>query len=290
MYYISLFILTLLALTLLLPLVLHWVYRAPRVVEGSTPQQHGMPFIECYLKDANEKSLYAWLITAQNSQATLVMVHGWGANAEMMLPLAQPFHHAGMDVLLYDARNHGKSDSDSFSSLPRFAEDLGTALEWVKQRNPHHRIVVLGHSIGSAAAILTASHRDDIDLLIGLSGFAHPNLVMNRHLDRRWLPRFLRMLIMRYIQWVIGFRFDDIAPMNRIPYVRCPVLLAHGTKDSVVPISDMRLIEANATPQRPISILEIEDAKHDSVEHFQQHAEKLIDFIFETLQSPAEDH
>jgi alpha-beta hydrolase superfamily lysophospholipase len=290
MYSISLFILTLLALALLFPVLLHWIYRAPRVVERSTPQQHGLPFIEHYLKGTKEKHLYAWLLTAQQSQATLVIVHGWGANAEMMLPLARPFHHAGMDVLLYDARNHGKSDSDSFSSLPRFAEDLGTALEWVKRRNPHHQIVVLGHSIGCAAAILAASHRDDIDLLIGLSGFAHPNLVMNRHLDRPWLPLFLRSLIMSYIQWVIGFRFDDIAPMNRIPHVRCPVLLAHGTKDTVVPISDMRLIEANATPQRPIRMLEIEDARHDSVEHFQQHADKLIGFIFETLKWPAKQH
>jgi alpha-beta hydrolase superfamily lysophospholipase len=282
MPYFSAFILTVLGLVLLFPVALHWIYRAPRVEERTTPEQHGLSFTQLYLTGVKNKRLYAWLIPAQESHTTLLVVHGWGGNAEMMLPLAQPFHQAGMDVLLYDARNHGKSDGDSFSSLPRFAEDLGTALDWVKQRNPHHRLVVLGHSIGSAAAILAASHRDDIDLVIGLSGFAHPNLVMNRHLDRPWLPSFLRPLILNYIQWVIGFRFNDIAPMNRIQHVRCPVLLAHGTEDTVVPISDMRLIEANATPQRPIRVLHIEGAKHDSVEHFQRHAGQLIDFIGKT--------
>ena len=94
------------------------------------------------------------------------------------------------NVLLYDARNHGKSDRDSFSSLPRFAEDLGCAIEWAKQRDPSQKIVVFGHSIGAAAAMLAASHRTDIDLVIGLSGFAHPNLVMNRHLTVPGFPKW----------------------------------------------------------------------------------------------------
>jgi uncharacterized protein len=277
-------------LLLLFPLLLHWVYRAPRVVEQATPEQQGMPFTQHQLTGLNKKRLFAWLIPAHASRCTLVVVHGWGANAEMMLPLAQPFHEAGMDVLLYDARNHGRSDRDSFSSLPRFAQDLDTALDWVKQRSPDHRLLVLGHSIGAAAAILAASHRDDIDLLIGLSAFAHPNLVMNRHLDRPWLPRFLRSLIMNYIQWVIGFRFDDIAPMNRIPQVRCPVLLAHGNADRVVPISDMRLIEANANRGYPIRILAVNDADHDSVELFQHYAGELLAFIDEQLPYSSTHH
>jgi pimeloyl-ACP methyl ester carboxylesterase len=41
-----------------------------------------------------------------------------------MLPIAAPLRRAGLNVLRVDARNHGGSDSDTFSSLPRFAEDL----------------------------------------------------------------------------------------------------------------------------------------------------------------------
>ncbi len=283
MHIILTIIISLFGLILLFPLVLHWSYRAPRIVESSTPRQHGLQFSQHFLPGVKGKRLFSWLIPAEGSCCTLVIVHGWGGNAEMMLPLVRPFHQAGMDVLLYDARNHGKSDSDSFSSLPRFAEDLGTALDWLRQRNPDNRIVVLGHSIGAAAAILAASHREDIDLVIGVSGFAHPNLVMGRQLDRAWIPGFVRSLILNYIQWVIGFRFDDIAPMNRITYVRCPVLLAHGTEDQAVPISDMHLIEANATADRPIRVLPVAGAKHDSVELFQQHAGEMLEFILENL-------
>lgn len=276
-------LLLLVAILLLFPIVLHLAYRAPRIKENATPERYGLPYTEHRINTVKQKQLFAWMIPAEESCCTLVIVHGWGGNAEMMLPLAQPFYQTGMNVLVYDARNHGKSDSDSFSSLPRFAEDLAMVLEWVRQNTPDHQIIVLGHSVGAAAAILTASRGVDIDLVIGVSGFAHPKLMMNRHLDRPWLPSFLRPLIMNYIQWVIGFRFDDIAPMNRISNVRCPVLLAHGTDDTVVPIDDMHLIEASATAKRPVQVIAVEGAKHDSVQLFQQHAEALIQFIRDNL-------
>ncbi len=273
------------ALVVLFPIVLHWVYRAPRLVESATPKSLSLPFSQQYLPGPKGKRLFSWLIPGERNESTLIVVHGWGANAQMMLPLAQSFHQTGMNVLLYDARNHGKSDKDSFSSLPRFAEDLNHAIDWTKQRNPSQNIVVLGHSIGAAAAILAASQRTDIDLVIGLSGFAHPNLVMNRHLDRPWLPKGLRALIMNYIQCVIGYRFEEIAPMNRIRYVQCPVLLAHGTEDTVVPISDMHLIQQNAPKENLVQLIEVEGAGHDSVDRFQKHASDLIDWIHAHLKA-----
>ena len=276
-------ILVVIAVVLLFPVVLHLAYRAPRIKESITPEKFGLSFSEHRITTVKNKKLFAWMVPAENSCCTLVIVHGWGANAEMMLPLAEPFHAAGMDVLLYDARNHGQSDSDSFSSLPRFAEDLEKVLEWLQQRSPEHKVVVLGHSVGAAASILTASRGANIDLVISVSGFAHPRLMMNRHLNRPWLPSFLRPLIISYIQWVIGFRFDDIAPMNRITHVRCPVLLAHGTADTTVPIEDMYFIEARATAEIPVQVLEVKGAKHDSVEHFKLNADQLIQFIQENL-------
>lgn len=276
-------LLVLIAVVLLFPVILHLAYRAPRIKESATPEKYGLLYSQHQIPTAKNKQLFAWFIPAKNSCCTLVIVHGWGANAEMMLPLAQPFHAAGMDVLIYDARNHGQSDSDSFSSLPRFAEDLANVLQWLQQRSPEHKVVALGHSVGAAASILTASRGTDIDLVISVSGFAHPRLMMNRHLDRPWLPSFLRPLILNYIQWIIGFRFDDIAPMNRILHVRCPVLLAHGTADTTVPIEDMHLIEASATTDRPVQVIAVEGAKHDSVEHFKQHADELIQFIRDNL-------
>ena len=44
-----------------------------------------------------------------------------------MLLAAAPLRRAGLNALLCGARNQGQNDSDTFSSLPRFAEDLNQA-------------------------------------------------------------------------------------------------------------------------------------------------------------------
>lgn len=268
-----------LALILLMPAVLHHVYRAPRIREQTTPAKLGIPFQQHWIETVRNKRLFAWYLPVENSCLSLVICHGWGGNAEMMLPLAQPFHDAGFNVWLYDARNHGQSDGDNFSSLPRFAEDLECVLDWHQQQNPNHTVVALGHSVGAAAVILSASRGAKIDLAISVSGFAHPRLMMNRHLNKWWLPKFMRITIIEYIQWVIGFRFNDIAPMNRIQHVHCPVLLAHGTNDQVVPIEDMHRIVNEASPDQNIKILAVEGATHDSVEHFKRHAKALMEWV-----------
>jgi dipeptidyl aminopeptidase/acylaminoacyl peptidase len=71
-----------------------------------------------------------------------------------MLPFAALLHRAGLAVLLLDARNHGDSDDDSFSSIPRFAEDLEQGLGWLARqpRIDPQRLFLLGHSVGAAAS------------------------------------------------------------------------------------------------------------------------------------------
>ena len=80
-------------------------------------------------------------------------------NAALMLPLARPLHEAGYATLFVDARCHGASDDDSFASLPRFAEDLGAAVDWLRGRPEvaAGRVGVIGHSVGAGAALLLAS-------------------------------------------------------------------------------------------------------------------------------------
>jgi dipeptidyl aminopeptidase/acylaminoacyl peptidase len=67
---------------------------------------------------------------------------------------------------------------------------------------------------------------------------------------RRWLASMhvpfwpLGAYILAYVQRVIGYRFDAIAPRNTIARVACPVLLVHGLEDDTVPVDEAREIHA----------------------------------------------
>ncbi|MFH1813513.1 MAG: alpha/beta fold hydrolase [Pseudomonadota bacterium] len=244
-----------------------WLLRrfaATREPHATTPSDCGLRAVTVWLTACDGRRLHGWFVPAgthPRPPAALVM-HGWGANASMMLPLAQPLHEAGHAVLLLDARGHGASDDIDFMSLPRFADDVAAGLDWLGARSDVDpaRLSLIGHSVGAAAVLLEASRRPRAQAVISLSAFAHPQDMMRRYLAAMGIPwRPFGALITGHVQRVIGARFDDIAPLATLPKVRCPVLLAHGLHDSTVPISEAHRLVA-ARPGTPLISL---DAEHD---------------------------
>jgi len=264
--------------------LLHWSFSAKRLRLRQTPEDLGLESESLWLPGMKGKKLFAWWIPARGSDICVVILHGWGSSATQLLPLAVPFHQAGFNVLLFDTHNHGHSDSYGISSMPRFAADLHQVLRWVKSEKAEaaKRLVLVGHSVGAGAVLLEGSRRDDCDAIISLAAFAHPRILMTRYLRGMHLPQFMINGILAYIQWVIGHRFDDIAPVTTITLTTCPVLLVHGDADTTVPVSDARQIY-QAGDKRRCKLLLVEDAGHDSIDKIEAHGHQLVDFLLHAL-------
>lgn len=246
-------------------------FAVPREAHAATPADYGLVAIEVGLPARDGRRLHGWFVPAAGgtpASAVLVM-HGWGANASLMLPLARPLHDANHAMLLIDARGHGASEDIDFMSLPRFAEDVAAGLDWLGGRHDvdRARLSLVGHSVGAAAVLLEASRRDHLNAVIALSSFAHPRDMMRRHLSAMGLPWYpLGALVTAWVQRLIGARFDDIAPLTTLPRVRCPVLLAHGLYDDTVPFAEAERLAAS----RPGTTLIRVDAGHDLSEALPQ--------------------
>lgn len=253
-------------------------FRAPRIVEQATPAISGIAFEELRIGTRNNKLLNAWFLPVNRQSACVIVMHGWGGNAELMLPVCAPFLHAGLNVLLLDARGHGRSEEDRFSSLPKFAEDVESCIDWLQGQSDrwNGRLVLLGHSVGAAAVLLAASQDRRVDAVISIAAFSHPRSMMQRYLSR--FPAPLRTLIIGQVQHTIGHTLDEIAPLNTIARINCPVLVAHGLEDDTVPVEEARKIMARADGELA-SLLLVEGATHDSVEAFMQSGDQLIDFL-----------
>ncbi|MBR9970305.1 alpha/beta hydrolase [Magnetospirillum sulfuroxidans] len=265
---------------------LRWaIHRGFRIVgemPTATPADFALPYRQLQVVTANGKILFAWMIAADSAgpAPAIVLMHGWGANAATLLPLAAPLHRAGLSVLLLDARNHGQSDADSFSSMPRFAEDIEAGLDWLKHQPDIDagRLGLIGHSVGGAAALLVGSRRNDVAAIVSLSAFDHPERVMRQTLARAHIPyRPFGWLICRYVERVIGHRFDHIAPVNTIGKIHCPVLIGHGADDTLVPCAAARAIHARANPPTELHILA--DSTHEGPADLQGLGEELARFI-----------
>ena len=272
--------------------LVHWGIRkglaAPRVAHHTDPGALGLGFDTVRIATANGRTLHAWFIPAPDAAAAaapaVLVVHGWGGNAALMLPLARPLHDAGFATLFVDARCHGASDDDSFASLPRFAEDAEHAFAWLATRagvDPA-RIALLGHSVGAGAVLLAAARTPRVAAVVSVAAFSHPAAMMRRWLAARRIPeKPLGRYILGYVEKTIGHRFDDIAPVATIARIRRPVLLVHGEDDEVVPIDEARQIFA-ARGDTPVELMTV-SGDHESFAELEHHMGRLVEFLDRAL-------
>jgi dipeptidyl aminopeptidase/acylaminoacyl peptidase len=257
---------------------------APRIPHDRTPAASGLAHETVRIGTANGRSVHGWLIapaaaTGARAPAVIVM-HGWGGNAAMMLPLARPLHDAGFATLFIDARCHGASDDDGFASLPRFAEDIEHAFAWLSERAEVDagRIALLGHSVGAGAALLAASRLPGVMAVASVAAFSHPASMMRRWLATRRVPEWpVGRYVLGYVQRTIGHRFDDIAPVTTIARVRCPVLLVHGADDDVVPLDDAHRIFA-ARAHEAVELLVLAGG-HDAFADVEHSMQQVVGFL-----------
>lgn len=206
-----------------------------------TPDDYDIPYDGVWIPTKNHRQLHAWRIPAQTEctdiSPTLILVHGWNRNVGRMMPYIKALQPRGYNLMVFDARGHGSSDKDDYSSMLKFTEDIEAVLEFVCHQPcvDTEKIGLVGLSIGGAASIFAASRNPKIKAAVTVGAFAHPGDVMRSEIEKRKIPFYLLgWLFFKYVEFRIGIPLEKLAPVNNIAKSNAAILLIHGTSDERV--------------------------------------------------------
>lgn len=107
-----------------------------------------------------------------DNHTAVLILHGVTAHSGPYAPAGRMFSSVGFSTFALDYRGHGLSDGKrgDYSGRDRWVADISEAVTYIKSLG-FDKVVLLGHSLGVAAALYTTrSHPDEISGLILLSG------------------------------------------------------------------------------------------------------------------------
>ena len=110
-----------------------------------------------------------YILYGNNKKDTIVLLHGWGQNIEMMQPIGDNFKDK-FQILIIDLPGFGRSSEPKYPwSLDEYVEVIKKLLDKLKIKNP----IMMGHSFGGKLALLYASKYDVKKLVLFASPINH---------------------------------------------------------------------------------------------------------------------
>lgn len=109
-----------------------------------------------YLKASDGVTFPATLYKAEESDSTVVLVHGAGGDRFSIVPVAKLYLENGWNVLIYDQRGCGDNSDDKVSFGYFEAKDVEAVVDYAVNNLKSEKVVVHGQSMGGATAGLYA--------------------------------------------------------------------------------------------------------------------------------------
>ena len=251
------------------------VFFQPQQIQYLTPDKIGLVYEDIYFSSADGVKLHGWLLPAQGkAKGTVLFLHGNAENISTHIASVHWLPAQHYNVFLPDYRGYGLSQGSP--SLSGAQDDINSAMKYLLQRSDidSERIVVLAQSLGGALSIYNVAHspyRARIKALILESVFSDYRGIVREKLSSFWLTWPL--------QWPLSFTIDDdyspLPIVNKISPI--PLLIIHGDKDQVVPLSHGQALFTAAAQPKEMWI--VPDGGHIGALKHEVYRGRLVEYL-----------
>ena len=215
------------------------------------------------------KKLRAYLYDTPDTHKWIILVHGYGNNAAMMVRMFnadQNLVAKGYKVLLPDLLAHGQSDG-KFVSMGY--NDRLTVLKWIDEiikMDKDASIALFGVSMGAATVMITAGEKlpPNVKCIVEDCGYTSADeqfadvIYSAAKLPKNPLIPFLNF----FCKLRAGYSLYDASPIEGVKKATVPMFFVHGEEDTFVPTRMMEpLYEACPTEKEKLLIPDAIHAK-----------------------------
>lgn len=168
----------------------------------------------------------------------VVLVHGWNSRGAHLLGFAAPLVAAGCSVTLFDLPGHGDSTGHAASVV-----HAGRALRAV-MADAGEVHAVIGHSMGSAAALLAFAQGLSVRRSVHLAGPSSLTPMVQGLAHAHGLAAADATAFAGWVEGFIGTRLAHV-DLPRLQHgLRHPGLIVHDPEDRTVPMAASEALHA----------------------------------------------
>jgi len=230
--------------------VLHRYFIYMPDTKRTAPKDVGLAGVqEITFKGGGGVTLIAWYLPARGRKPTLLYFTGNSGSAANRARKIETIAANGYGVFMLNYRRYG--GSGGWPTEANNVADASAAFDYLRALGmPAREIVAYGESLGTAVATRLALQRP-VRALVLEAPFTS---VVDVGLQVWWfLP--LRLIMT-----------DQYRTIDRIGSVRVPLLIVHGARDSLIPVTQARQIYAAANQPKSLAILS-RGAHNDLFDH-----------------------
>lgn len=219
--------------------------------EPYTPAKYGYQYEDVNFNSADGTELHGWFLPAtvgtKKAKGTVVFSHGNAGSIAHHFGFVDWLVRANYNVLLYDYRGFGKSKG--VITRKGVIEDVQAAFSYIRTRKDVdvNKLISFSHSLGGAKSV-TALALKPVKGLCGVivdGGFAS----------------YQDMARQKAGQFGVNITTDELSAVDYVDQIApVPLLIVHGSNDTMVPISQGEKLFAKA--KQPKTFFRVAGGSH----------------------------